>query len=129
MINIGTKRQLLMDERFIVEAKNISMKVHKPAKTGEKCISIENSSHRRIGGYSSVAYHDGIYSIWYGENSYKADGIYICVKYAQSNDGINWELPNLGWHPTIQGNQTMLSLGLEQAELKVDWGWNMYGFP
>ena len=94
--NISSNRQLFFDRRFIQGEKNISIKVHKPSKTGETNFKIEGSSHTKIGGYSSVMYEDGEYKIWYVENRYRVDGIYICVKYACSKDGIKWETPDLG---------------------------------
>ena len=95
-MDLFNKRQLFIDDRFFDESTNIDLVVHKPEKTMERNIFSIGTSHVRIGGYSSVIYHEGRYMIWYPENSYRSEGIYICVKLAVSDDGINWELPELG---------------------------------
>ena len=110
-INISSNRQLFMDQRFISNGKNIDVKVHIPRKTGETNFIIESSSHQRIGGYSSVMYEDGEYKMWYVENNYRMDGIFICVKYARSDDGINWETPELGIAPEYDKKPNNVVLG------------------
>ncbi len=110
-INIAANRQLFIDGRFIQNSKNIIIKIHKPQKTGEAYFRIEGSSHRRIGGYSSVMYEDGEYKMWYVENQYRLDGIYICVKYARSDDGITWDVPDLGLAPDYEDSPNNVVLG------------------
>ena len=95
-MDIDGKRRLFIGKESVSEIKNIEFTIHKPLKSGELNICIRDSSHKRIGGYNSVLHHNGLYMIWYVENSYRKDGIYICVKLAVSDDGINWELPELG---------------------------------
>jgi len=110
-INISSNRQLFMDYRYITNSKNAEIIVHKPIKTGETNFKIEGNAHNRIGGYSSVLFEDGEYKIWYVENNYQADGIYICVKYAFSKDGINWETPELGIAPKYEGSPNNVVIG------------------
>ncbi len=110
-ISIGTNRQVFIDGRFIKNSKNTDIIVHKPVKTGETNFIMEGTSHKRIGGYNSVLYADGKYKIWYVENNYLPDGIYICVKYAESDDGIMWETPDLGLAQKYNGSPNNVVLG------------------
>lgn len=84
-LSVGTRRQLLMDDRFVQAAQGISFVAHAPTKTGEACISSEPGLE--LGGYHSVLFDAGTYHLWYGAGAY--------VLYARSTDGIHWEKPNL----------------------------------
>ncbi|MFO7612348.1 MAG: hypothetical protein R6W99_07695 [Clostridia bacterium] len=110
-MKINSNRRLFIDRSFITNSRNVRIKVHKPIKTGETNLKIEGSSHRRIGGYNSVVYEDGEYKMWYVENNYRSDGIYICVKYARSSDGINWETPELNLADGYEGKPNNVVLG------------------
>lgn len=110
-VNISSSRQLFMDNRFITNSKNVEIMVHKPIKTGETNFKIEGNAHTRVGGYNSVLFVDGNYKMWYVENQHRNDGIYICVKYAQSKDGINWETPDLGIASEYDGKPNNVVVG------------------
>ena len=79
-LDIGNRRQLFVDYRFVQAERNVGLLVHKPRKTGDTCI-ISGSGH------PSVLEKDGVYHMWYSVSSSTA--------YARSNDGIHWELPLL----------------------------------
>lgn len=110
-MKIGMNRQLFIDDRFIRDQRNMNLVLHKPQKTNELNICSAGTSHVRIGGYSSVIYHSGKYMIWYPENDYRNEGIYICVKLAVSDDGIVWELPELGIATEYRGRPNNVVLG------------------
>jgi hypothetical protein len=84
-LDIGNRRQLFVDLKFVQDRKNIELIVHQPVKTGE--ISISSDSLWGIGGYHSVLEKDGIYHMWYTASS--------SIHYARSNDGIHWQRPQL----------------------------------
>lgn len=84
-IAVGSRRQLLMDDRFVQQAKGIQFVVHPPQKTGDEVVVSEPEAS--LGGYHSVMFHAGLYHLWY-----TAGG---CVLYARSSDGIHWEKPKL----------------------------------
>ncbi|MBN2883347.1 MAG: hypothetical protein JXN10_07450 [Clostridia bacterium] len=105
------KRQLFIDNRFITESSNIDLVLHRPLKTHEMNVFSAGTSHVRIGGYSSVIYHNGRYMIWYGENDYRNNGIFICVRLAVSDDGITWVLPELGIAGEYKGKPNNVVLG------------------
>lgn len=110
-MKIGMKRQLFIDNRFMQNQKNIEFVIHKPQKTNELNICAAGTSHVRIGGYSSVIYHKGKYMIWYGENDYRNNGIFICVRLAVSDDGVLWDLPDLGIAGEYEGRPNNVVLG------------------
>ncbi|MDX1359217.1 MAG: hypothetical protein R3232_10335, partial [Clostridia bacterium] len=56
-------------------------------------------------------YEDSEYRMWYVENEYRPDGIYICVKYARSDDGITWQTPELGIAAGYDGKPNNVVLG------------------
>ena len=82
---VGSRRQLLLDDKFVQAAKAIQFVVHPPAKTGEQIIVSEPGL--RLGGYHSALHDAGTYHLWYSAGEY--------VLYARSGDGIHWEKPNL----------------------------------
>lgn len=81
-LNIGNRRQLFIDSRFVQTEKNIEFLVHQPVKTGDTCIISG-------GGYHSVLEKDGIYHLWYTVSS--------SIAYARSSDGIHWEYPQFNF--------------------------------
>jgi hypothetical protein len=83
-LSIGKHRQLLLDDRFVQQARGVEFVVHPPGKTGD--IIAASEVDRGLAGVS-VLYDAGVYHMWYGCGSWLA--------YARSSDGINWVKPNL----------------------------------
>ena len=95
---IGSRRQLLFDDRFVQRATNVHFVVHPPRKTGDIIIASEPGA--ALGGYHSVLHHGGVYHLWY-----MAGG---GVRYARSKDGVYWEKPNLGLAKQTSTNEIIL---------------------
>jgi len=83
-LRVGSRRQLLMDDKFVQQAKGVEFVVHPPRKTGDMIAT--SSRNKGLGGVT-VLYDAGVYHLWYGCDGYLA--------YARSRDGINWTKPNL----------------------------------
>ncbi len=83
--SVGSRRQLLMDEKFVQQAKGIQFVVHSPCKTGDRAIISEPDL--ALGGYHSVLHDAGVYHLWYTAGA--------SILYARSSDGIHWVRPNL----------------------------------
>jgi hypothetical protein len=81
-IDVGDRRQLLFDSRFVTETRGIRLEVHEPRKTGE--VTIPSEEGRALNPYHSVLYDAGAYHLWY----WAGNG----VRYASSRDGIHFEL-------------------------------------
>jgi len=98
-LDIGDRRQVFIDRRFLAESQGVVLKVHQPLKTGEFTIKPEHPWEQGgIGPYSSVLKVGETYHMWYhtmdtvqwGGNT--RDG---CICLARSKDGIHWEKPKL----------------------------------
>ncbi len=88
VLDVGDRRQVFIDGRFIARSENVELVVHPPRKTGERTITSDRSWEGGIGMYNSVLHHDGTYHMWY------RSGGTMC--YARSKDGVAWEKPALG---------------------------------
>lgn len=84
-VNMGNRRQLLLDDRFVEHPRNVQFVVHPPRKTGD--IIFNSEPGQALGGYHSVLHHAGQYHLWY-----TAGG---AILYARSADGVHWEKPAL----------------------------------
>lgn len=94
IINVGTEKQLLMDNRFIDSQKGITFRVHQPKKTNQILIKPERPWEGRcIILYISTILDGSTFRMWY--EVLAEDGTdQLC--YAESGDGLNWVKPNLG---------------------------------
>ncbi len=99
-LDIGGRRQVFVDGRFMPVARNVRLVVHPPCKTRERTINTDKPWEKGgIGPYSSVLKDGDVYHMWYHVMSdvqwhiAKEAGA-IC--YARSKDGITWEKPDLG---------------------------------
>jgi hypothetical protein len=99
-LDVGDRRQLFIDRRFVAEARGVELCVHPPRKTGERTIDTDRPWERGgIGPYSSVLKVGDRYCMWYhcmDTVQWKSGlrGGSIC--YATSADGVRWEKPDLG---------------------------------
>jgi len=89
VLDIGNRRQVFIDGRFVTSARGVELVVHPPRKTGERSLVPDRPwEGDGIGCYVCVLWADGAYHMWYDA------GPGIC--YARSQDGITWEKPKLG---------------------------------
>ena len=111
-LDIGDRRQVFIDHRFLESSQGVRLRVHPPRKTGELTIAQEHPwESRRVGLYGTVLKVGETYHMWYeslsnfdrdeaGHHTLKLERDrndwrrYMC--YARSRDGITWEKPNLG---------------------------------
>lgn len=96
-LEVGNRRQLLFDERFVQQATNLQFVVHPPRKTGERILV--SDPEWPLSGYHSALWYAGVYHLWYSSGG--------CVLYASSRDGIHFEKPplNLRRQPFEDGRQ------------------------
>jgi hypothetical protein len=101
-LDIGSERQLFIDEHFIAEKTNVTLTVNPPRKTGERNIVAEHPWESfRVGAWNTVMQDGDTYKLWYDAASSsdpdsfrKGMGRFVC--HAASRDGIHWEKPVLG---------------------------------
>ncbi len=89
VLEIGNRRQVFIDGRFLASSRNVELVVHSPRKTGERTVVADKPwEGNDVDNYSCVLEDAGNYHLWYPTKSG------LC--YARSKDGINWEKPSLG---------------------------------
>ncbi|UCD27881.1 MAG: hypothetical protein JSV03_12355 [Planctomycetota bacterium] len=89
VLDIGNRRQVFIDGRFLATSHNMELIMHPPRKTGERILSADRPwEGNSIGSYSCVLKVGDTYHLWYPARSG------LC--YARSKDGIQWEKPDLG---------------------------------
>ena len=93
-VDVGSRKQLFIDDFFVQSSKGVMLTMNAPRKDEKPCIVADRSwEGHRVCGYNSVMEDEGIYKMWY--DAIASDGSrWLC--YATSQDGINWEKPNLG---------------------------------
>ncbi|UCG46178.1 MAG: hypothetical protein JSU94_11810 [Phycisphaerales bacterium] len=97
-LDVGGRRQVFIDGRFIERSSGVDIVVHRPRKTGDIVLKCEHPWEQRFGQYHSVLYDSGVYHLWYTVYG-RAEGEKPPVRsiaYAKSKDGIHWEKPWLG---------------------------------
>ncbi len=111
-LDVGDRRQVFIDNRFLEFSRGVRLHVHPPRKTGELSIAQEHPwESRRVGLYGTVLKVGETYHMWYeslanfdrddaGNHTLKVErdrsGWQRFMCYARSRDGITWEKPNLG---------------------------------
>jgi hypothetical protein len=94
-IDVGSRKQLLIDRRLLASSKNIALRMNPPAKMGPVLLPDKPWESLGIGFCVSVLEDGGQYKMWYlAEN--KTSSLRYCYCYARSQDGVTWEKPNLG---------------------------------
>jgi hypothetical protein len=92
-IDVGGRKQLFIDDRFIARSSGIRLTLHPPRKAGAVMLPEAPWERDYIGSYLSVMEHEGALKMWYMCGSGKGDP-HLC--YATSSDGLRWERPELG---------------------------------
>lgn len=104
-LDIGNRRQVFIDDRFLADSAGVRLVVHQPVKTKELTLAPEHPWETYIGAYSTVMRVQDTYHLWYDAivPRKKADnagawqgGLIRSLAYARSRDGIKWEKPILG---------------------------------
>ncbi|MBM3867226.1 MAG: hypothetical protein FJ381_15280 [Verrucomicrobia bacterium] len=103
-LQVGTQKQLLLDEKFVEQRRGVQWVMNPPHQTGELLVSAdqEYENDGMVFLYSSVVKEDdGRVRLWYDLMTVTGPGPYDhqrWVAYAESRDGIRFVKPNLGLH-------------------------------
>jgi len=105
-IDVGSRKQLFIDDKFIASIRGVELVVNRPYQTGEVLIEADKPWELEpregwINCYSSVMKDDGRVRVWYDLLKPTGSGPYdhqrwVC--YAESEDGLNFVKPELGLH-------------------------------
>jgi hypothetical protein len=94
-IDVGCRKQLMIDRRWLADSKNITLRMNPPVKMGPVILPDKPWESLDIGFCVSVVEDGGQYKMWYlAENP--TTPLRYCYCYARSKDGVTWEKPNLG---------------------------------
>ncbi len=98
--NVGSRRQLFMDERFVESAKGVRFEMGVPVQYPEPVLTPDRPwEERGIGGYNTVLREPGgLFRAWYAAvmlTGLPQEGA-LRLAYAESEDGLHWRKPELG---------------------------------
>lgn len=111
VIDVGSRKQLFFDRRFIESMRGVTLTMNPPWQTGEVLITNdqpwEQGKHAYVGLYSSVLKDEGKVRLWYdmvvGKGP-QGTGDHRWVAYAESDDGLHFTKPALNLHE-VRGTQ------------------------
>ncbi len=100
-IDIGPRKQLFIDHKFIESSEGVSLTVNPPVRSGELLITTDApwEKNLRVSSYSSVIAEDGLIRVWYNvvgrEFIPRTNPSFMGLAYAESRDGVNFTKPIL----------------------------------
>ena len=105
-LDVGNRKQLFIDERFIERSEDVELTMNPPYMSEEPVLVQDRPWEERIGGYNTVIREGDRFRMWYDFTPPDGDpsGITRGVAYAESSDGIHWEKPEIG-HVEICGSR------------------------
>jgi hypothetical protein len=124
VVEVGGEKQLFIDDLFIRQATNVSLRMHPARKTGERTLAPDQPWENASLNWFSVLQQDGKFRMWY--ECYDIGGwpttndTSFC--YAESADGIRWTKPGLNlfsYHGSTSNNILFRELGPPGAYSRV----------
>lgn len=97
--DIGNRKQLFIDHKFIEESEGVTLQMNPPVKHGKVMPGTNSWENGIISGAGTLIEDGGKYRLWYTAmpaSNLLIDDVKFRLCYAESEDGINWEKPNLG---------------------------------
>jgi hypothetical protein len=116
-LELGSRRQLLLDDALFERRDNLEFRVQVP-EVREVVLRCDQPWERKVMHYSSVVQDEGRYRMWYRVDDgnprvdQATDRTWTC--YAESRDGIRWEKPALGL--VAHGGSTRNNIVLEHEK-------------
>lgn len=95
VLDIGTQKQLFIDNSLLAKSQNVALKMNPPVKKGVVLLPDRPWDSGYMGFCVSVAEDAGLCKMWYLTQA-KGQGDQYVLCYACSRDGITWEKPSLG---------------------------------
>lgn len=108
-IDVGSRAQLFIDDRFIAESEGVKLAINPPVKCEAILRNDKPWESRFMGFYMSVIQDGPLTRMWYmARSDEEKSGPWWC--YAESRDGVHWIKPDLGlveFHGSKQNNIVM----------------------
>ncbi len=94
-LQVGSQKQLFLDERFIESSKGVTLVFNQPEQPQENLLPMDRPWEQgRLGGYSVFLEDGGVYRMYYNAFEPDYETRYLCL--ALSTDGVHWTKPELG---------------------------------
>ncbi len=125
VLDVGDRKQLFIDRRFIAGGQGIRLVMNPPTKMETVLRPEKPWELGWVVGYGTILEDQGKFKMWYtalppGKIDSSATESLLC--YAESDDGIHWRKPNLGlyeWRGS-KANNILLQAGIETSTVFVD---------
>ena len=96
VLEIGNRREIFVDYYLIDQLKGVQIALHELRDEGP-VLYFDNPWEGAFSAYCTIINDNGIYRAYYrGNPRYKDGSVKEVTCYAQSEDGIHWEKPDLG---------------------------------
>lgn len=110
VLDVGARKQLFVDYKFIQSAEGVSLTMNPPRRTGEPVITADAPWEKKlhVAHYCSVQAEGGRIRVWYSVADAARD--FMAVAYAESTDGLHFTKPvlNLVEHDGSRANNFVL---------------------
>jgi hypothetical protein len=106
-INIGSNRELFVDDYLIDKIDNLIFYLHNPIEKG-KVISFDKPWEGSFTAYTTVLNDNGLYRLYYRGEIASRNIETTC--YAESQDGITWSKPSLGIYEIVGSKENNVIL-------------------
>lgn len=91
-LDVGGRKQLFIDRKFIEQDREITLVMNPPRKMGPVLYPDQPWDKRQVGPFATVLEHEGMLKMWY---LVRGAGVWTHA-YATSMDGHQWQKPALG---------------------------------
>lgn len=127
-LDVGGRKQLFIDHKFIESSEGVSLVMNPPRRTGEVTVTTDAPWEKGLvtASYSTVQAENGRVRMWYQvsgrERQPGKNPDFMGVAYAESTDGIHFTKPVLGlveWNGSKQNN---LVLPTDPAQMAIGGG-------
>ena len=96
-IDIGDRRELLVDHELIESLDGVELRLHEPRHAGV-ALAFDRPWEGRFSAYATVLDDGGLYRMYYRGLPRAGGEAEAVTAYAESRDGVTWTKPNLGLH-------------------------------
>lgn len=100
---VGQRKQLFIDEKFVAENDGVVFEVHPPADQGPVLTAEEGWESHRLGAYGTIVKHGDVYRMYYHALPPIEDvdhcNCMICL--AESDDGVHWHRRNVNLYEVM----------------------------
>jgi hypothetical protein len=116
-LDVGTRRQVFIDRRFVASGAGIELRMNPPRKLGVVLSGDKPWDAGWISGAGTVLEDHGVFRLWYTGMPVSPVMTKFRLCYAESADGIHWNKPDLGiydWEGS-KANNILMETAIENA--------------